>query len=402
MKRLLKRVLIVTGVVAVALVAIGAAVLRLPAFGGRPDAADIERFGGSTRFDAESGRFRNPNAEEVDAQRAESLSPSLIGELFERRPYGRPDGPLPEREPELDAFVAPGGPARAIWFGHSTFLLNVDGLIVLVDPVFSPSASPVAFAVRRFQPPVTPIESLPPIDVVLISHDHYDHLDADSIAFLAGTDAAFVAPLGIGAHLTRWGVDETRIVERDWWQSHTIGTVTFTAAPAQHFSGRGLFDAGRTLWASWVVAGTGTRLYYSGDSGYAEHFAEIGARLGPFDVAFLENGQYDSAWRVVHLLPEETADAFEALGADRLFPVHWGMFQLAFHSWFEPVAELAAIAETRGIELMTPMIGDTVDLVVRATSDEPNVDARPGTNDWWPPLLPERATWPPSRAEPRP
>jgi len=370
--------------VLVLLVAAGFATLRLPVFGARADAEEVARFERSPNYDSDRGAFVNRREDAMERLREEESTFALLREWFRDRPDGVPSGPLPETVPDIDAFLAPGDGARVIWFGHSTFLLNVEGLIVLVDPVFSGNAAPASFMVPRFQPPVIGLDALPTPDVVLISHDHYDHLDMETVRFLATSDAMFLAPLGVGAHLRRWGVTPSAIVERDWWQSHAIGAVTFTAAPAQHFSGRGLADRGRTLWASWAIRGEGTSLYFSGDSGFDTHFAEIGERLGPFDVAFMENGQYDLAWRQVHLLPEETVEAFEALDARQLFPIHWGMFELAFHAWYAPPVALTALADARGIELVTPLIGEVVTLG----------GVRRGSR-WWEPLVP---TEPPAPA----
>ena len=355
------------------------AAIRLPVFGAHPSAADREAFAASPRYDAAEGRFENRRPDVVADMRENGSVVRLLQEFLAERPDGEPVVPLPEGRPDMDAFLEPADSAKLVWFGHSTFLLNIDGTTVLVDPVFGDTASPVSFIAPRFQRPVLSLGELPPVDVILLSHDHYDHLDMPSIRHFAGTATDFVAPLGVGAHLERWGVDPARIVERDWWESHVAHGITFTATPSQHFSGRDGINNDETLWASWVLAGNGARVFFSGDSGYDVHFAEIGERLGPFDVAVLENGQYDAKWRAVHLLPPETVRAFEDLGAARLMPVHWGMFELAFHTWFEPPVALAALAEARGIELITPRIGDVVTL-----------DADHGTSAWWEPLLPER------------
>lgn len=368
----MKRVLLIIGGVVLALPLVGYAVLSLPVFGARPDANDRARFQDSPQFDGASGTFQNRVPQRRQQMLDDSDNVAMLREFFSTRPDGRPQVPLPDVTPDLAAFMAPNIEARVIWFGHSTFLLNLSGVLVLVDPVFSNSASPIPGLVTRFQAPVLELAELPPIDVVLISHDHYDHLDRNTVRALLLDDPTFIAPLGVGSHLQRFGVAAERIVERDWWQSHMVQGITFTAAPAQHFSGRTGFDTGRTLWASWIVATDTVNLYYSGDSGYDTHFAEIGERFGPFDMAFLENGQYDEQWRAVHLHPRETVQAAIELDAQRVMPVHWGMFELAFHTWYAPVEALARHAEEQGIELVTPLLGQIVP-----------IDGSEATEPWW-------------------
>jgi len=351
--------------------------LRHPVFGASPQASDRMRFAASAQYNTSEQAFENRLPERVASMRENSSLIRMLKEFLADRAHGSPAKPLPENQPDLARFLAQDKNAQAIWFGHSTFLLNIAGTVVLVDPVFSASAAPVNFIAPRFQPPVLSLENLPPVDVILISHDHYDHLDRATVAFFTKTSARFVAPLGVGSHLQRWGIDARRIIERDWWETTSVGKVDFTATPAQHFSGRNGLDTNATLWASWVIANGDTRLFFSGDSGYDTHFAEIGARLGPFDMAFLENGQYDEKWRAVHLLPEETAQAFEDLNAERLLPIHWGMFELAFHTWFDPIVAIASLADRHQIELVTPLIGEVFSL-----------DASHDTERWWEDLLP--------------
>lgn len=336
--------------------------LKLPVFGARPTAEDKQRFSSSAAFDAKKGVFQNRRPELYQQMRDEMKLIPMLREWFSERKDGRPLQALPEQQPDMDRFLSPSESVRLIWFGHSTFLLNIDGTIVLIDPVFGKTAAPVSFTAKRFQPPVLPLSQLPPVDVVLISHDHYDHLDADSIRFFRDAKTQFLVPLGIGGHLKRWGISEERIVERDWWESWSAHGIDFTAAPAQHFSGRDGFNNNETLWASWVMSNEQTRLFFSGDSGYDTHFAQIGERLGPFDLALMENGQYDDSWPVVHMRPFETIQAFREVNAKRLLPIHWGMFELAFHSWYAPAESLATLADEQGVDLVTPMFGEMLTL----------------------------------------
>jgi L-ascorbate metabolism protein UlaG (beta-lactamase superfamily) len=278
---------------------------------------------------------------------------------------------------------------RITWLGHSTTLIEIDGRIVLTDPMWSERASPSVLAgPRRFHPPPLLLEQLPRIDAVLISHDHYDHLDMKTVRALAVRGATFHVALGVAAHLESWGVSPERIVEHDWWQRHPLGGgVEVVSTPSRHFSGRGLFDRNETLWTSWSILGPQHRVYFSGDSGMTPAFAEIGKKLGPFDVAMLEIGQYHPAWGQIHLGPVGAADAHEALGARHLLPVHWATFELGLHAWSEPAETLLAEATKRRISLVTPRLGEPV---------EPT--GNPSSTPWWRAFPPIAASCPPGTA----
>lgn len=362
----------VTGILVALFPVIFILTLKLPVFGKQPDSEDRMRFAQSVAYNQTRGVFENRQPDLIERMREESSLVAMLIEWFKDQKDGRPNHLLPEVAPDWSAFLAEGDDARVIWFGHTSFLLNLGGTLVLVDPVFSPSASPVTFLAPRFQNPVASLKELPPIDVILISHDHYDHLDMKSIRHFAGTGTEFVVPLGVGGHLNRWGIDWQHITERDWWATASVNGVEFTATPAQHFSGRNGINTDETLWASWVIVSDDTRLFFSGDSGYDTHFKDIGTILGPFDVAFLENGQYDEAWPDVHMFPHEAIQAYEDLKAERLFPVHWGMFQLAFHAWYQPIAAISDLAEQNDIPLYTPVIGQMLSL-----------DDAPPAERWW-------------------
>ncbi len=268
---------------------------------------------------------------------------------------------LPEVRPDWDSLVSGG--LRFIWFGHSTVALRIDGLTVLLDPVLSPTASPVRWLVPRFQPAVSSPDELPQIDVVVISHDHYDHLDRALIRTLAQrAHTRFVVPTRVGLRLQRWGVDPDRITELGWDQSVQISTVAFTATECRHSSRRGLFDGQSTLWASWAIRGTDGSVFYTGDSGYGPHWAEIGAAYGPFDLVFAENGQYDEAWPGEHMQPVQTVSAVRDVRGATFVPVHWGMFDLALHHWSEPVRRSAVEADRCGLPMLTPVIGQVTAL----------------------------------------
>lgn len=285
---------------------------------------------------------------------------SVMKEVFFGGGRRSPVGKLPEVKPDMTAFQAPSDKLKFIWLGHSTLLLNLEGQNVLIDPVFF-NASPVSFMIKRFQPPVIKLEELPPIQTIVISHDHYDHLDRKTIQYFIEKPVNFLVPTGVGEHLRSWGVNPHRITELKWHESITRQGITYRATPAQHFSGRGLFDRNETLWASWIIKTEHENIYYSGDSGYGPHFKEIGKLHGPFDYAFLENGQYNERWPDVHMQPEETLQALLDLNAQTLIPVHWGMFDLSLHHWSEPIIRTHTIAKNWDIPILTPRLGEIVD-----------------------------------------
>lgn len=274
----------------------------------------------------------------------------------------KPPSPLPQTKPDFSDFImAQGKQLKYIWLGHSTFIVNMDDKIILFDPVFH-GAAPFDFMLPRFQKAVVRVSELPKLDYIVLSHDHYDHLDGKAWRVLAKQDVKILTTKKVGEHLKRYGVSTDKIIELDWWQQYQEGDFTFTALPAQHFSGRGFFDRNKTLWCSFAVRSQNHNLYFSGDSGYDTHFKAIGEKLGPFDITFMENGQYNELWRAVHMLPEESAQAHLDVRGNFMVPIHWGVFKLSIHSWSDPIEQITRIAAERNIKLMTPQIGQTVDL----------------------------------------
>ncbi|MFN3597144.1 MAG: MBL fold metallo-hydrolase [Rubricoccaceae bacterium] len=361
-----------TGLVGAALAG-GAVALRHPVFGGRAEGARQARIAASPQF--AGGRFRNalPDRRVGD--------PSLAWKwLLERSAHRVPSAPPETRRLTAADFAAPPADGlRLTWLGHATTLIELDGRRFLTDPVWSAHAAPSPLlGVRRFFDPPLALEALPPLEAVLLSHDHYDHLDAATIGRLAARVPRFVAPLGVGAHLERWGVAPERITELDWWEEAGVAGVIVTCTPARHFSGRRLTDRNATLWGGWALAGPARRVYVSGDGGYGPHFAEIGRRLGPFDAALVEIGAYDPAWADLHMGPEQAVQAFQDVRADLLVPAHWGTFNLAFHGWTEPAERLLCAAEAAGVAVAVPRPGQPVE----PADGGPAADVE----RWWPAL----------------
>ncbi|WP_371859623.1 MBL fold metallo-hydrolase [Pseudoduganella namucuonensis] len=291
--------------------------------------------------------------------------------------FAKPADTVPAKPIPVHALTAAqleAAPDNSVFrLGHSTMLLKLDGGYWLTDPVFSERASPLQWlGPARFHQPPIGIEDLPPIKGVILSHDHYDHLDHAAVLALAGKTEVFIAPLGVGDTLVKWGVPADKVKQLDWWKSASVGGVRLTATPAQHFSGRGLLDANKTLWASWVIQAGGQRIFFSGDTGYFKGFKEIGDKFGPFDLTMIETGAYDPQWPDVHMQPEETMQAHIDLRGKLLMPIHNGTFDLALHAWNEPFERITALAAERGQTLATPEIGQRLD-----------VREAPPANQWW-------------------
>ncbi|TQF74145.1 hypothetical protein FK531_05725 [Rhodococcus spelaei] len=356
----------VRAAVAAAVAVTGAAALVRASWGvpgqiGASTAAIAPHALGSSRY--RGRRFHNSDPSSQVVRGSES---SLLSSILTRGRLGRPRRPIPLATP-----LAPVQAAElaVTWYGHSSVLVEVDGFRVLTDPVWSHRVSPSRLiGPARLHPAPVAVADLPRVDAVVISHDHYDHLDKATIEALVRTqDAPFVVPTGIGAHLRHWRVPEDRIVELDWDEEVTLGGLSLTCTEARHFSGRGLLR-NTTLWASWVVRGPAHAVFFGGDTGYSLRFAEIGERHGPFDLTLLPVGAYDEHWPDVHMNPEEAVrmHADLSVGDDTagvLVPVHWATFNLAFHPWVEPVTRLLAAAEGSGTRVRVPMPGQRIDVL---------------------------------------
>ena len=271
-----------------------------------------------------------------------------------------PDTELPVKQVDLSHFNSPGsGQLNVTWLGHSSLMINIDGYKILADPVFEKRIS--VFGPTRFNGVVPlDIRQVPPVDAIVISHDHYDHLNKLSVRGLLDKTDTFIVPLHVGALLVDWGVPRDKIVELDWWQEYRLDeNLMVAAAPAQHFSGRGITDRNKTLWASWVIETPSHKIFFSGDSGYFGGFKQIGDKYGPFDMTFIECGAYGKSWPKVHMFPEQTVQAHLDLKGDVLHPIHWGTFNLALHPWYEPMERLTLAADYKNIKTATPVVGET-------------------------------------------
>ena len=302
---------------------------------------------------------------------------STTWEFFFSENNRTPDMALPVKQVDLSYFNNKDrNQLNVTWLGHSSLMINIDGYKILTDPVFEKRIS--VFGPTRFNGDVPlDIQQIPEIDAVIISHDHYDHLNKFSVQHLIEKANRFIVPLKVGALLIDWGVPRDKIVELDWWQEYNLDQkLSIVATPARHFSGRGITDRNKTLWASWVIQTPFHKLFFSGDSGYFGGFKQIGDKYGPFDITFIECGAYGEGWPAVHMFPEQTVQAHLDLKGDVLHPIHWGTFNLALHPWHEPMERLTAAANLKNVRIATPIVGDTTVF-----------DTRIPTARWWEPAM---------------
>ena len=362
------RRLLWTTTIGAGLAAAGWALRGLPAeLGADPTGERAERIRRSPQF--RDGKFHNTVPASV-------LPPGGGREMLREFVFGdqqrTPTQPIPLVTP-TDIDLAPGS-LHVTWYGHSSALVEIEGRRVLFDPVWSERCSPVQFAgPKRLHPVPVPVAALPPLDAIVISHDHYDHLDLGTVrALVAEQSAPFYVPLGVGAHFDRWGVPADRVVELDWDETADVAGVRLTATAARHFSGRRTVASDRSLWASWVVAGESRRAFYTGDSGFFPGYEEIGAAYGPFDVTLIQIGAYGPGWPDIHMTPEEGIAAHLAVGGRLMVPLHWATFVLSIHAWGEPADRAWVEAKARGVTLAVPRPGERVD-----------IDAPPAVDGWW-------------------
>ncbi|MEM1033783.1 MAG: MBL fold metallo-hydrolase [Myxococcota bacterium] len=358
------------------------------AMGAAATGARLERMQASPQWSPTGGRGRGGFCPPLPREEPAFWPTSkafLLGRSAHRTPAATP--PTVPRRGHDFAAPPPDG-LRVTWLGHATSLVEIEGRRVLFDPVLSERASPVSWAgPKRFFAPPLVVDEIPELDAVVLSHDHYDHLDhATIVALAARPDVPFIAPLGVGAHLEHWGVPAERIVELDWWEAHERAGLQVTATPGRHFSGRALTmsDRDQTLWAGWAVRGAKRAIFFSGDTAMFPGFVDIGTKLGPFDLAMIECGAYNANWRDMHIGPEQAVVASQLVHAGCLLPVHWGTFDLAFHGWTEPIERAVVAAAAAGVSLATPRPGQSV-----------VPSAHVPTERWWPDV-----PWVPAHREP--
>ena len=360
------RSLALTAAAGAGLAATVAAGLRHSVFGAAPEGERLVRMQRSPQW--RDGRFHNATPT------AQAGSPKAVWEwLTANRDLRQPAAEVPIERRRAADFSDPHD-LRLTWFGHGTTLVEIEGARFLIDPVFSRNASPgSAFGVARFHEPPLPLADVPALDAVVLTHDHYDHLDAATVQELAPRVPLWVCPLGLGAHLEHWGVLPGRIVESDWWDEVIVSGIRLVATPARHFSGRSLRDRDRTLWCGWAFIGDTHRIYATGDGGYDRLFAEVGERLGPFDATLAEIGAYNADWADIHMGPEQAVRAVQDARGGLMLPVHWATFNLAFHGWTEPAERVVVAAEAAGVPLVVPRPGQSVELTEAGTVER-----------WWP------------------
>lgn len=330
-----------------------------PVFGGTASKEQQETYKKFNNY--VNGKFVNQVPTKLDMNASDNFS--MLKESISGGEDRTPAGQLAVSE--IDWNKINSEEDSVTWFGHSAFLLSIDNKKILLDPMLGPIASPVPFAgSNRYTGDLLHIiDQLPPIDAVLITHDHYDHLDYPSIRELKDKVGHFFVPLGVSAHLIRWGIEKEKITELNWWDETEFQGLTAVLTPSKHFSGRGPFNRDTTLWGGWVILGKNTRFYTSGDGGYGDHFKEIGEKYGPFDMALMEGGQYDKRWSWVHMTPEESVQAHLDVNGENMMLIHWGAFTLAYHGWTEPIERALIAAKEKEVNLIAPEIGETIPLI---------------------------------------
>lgn len=358
-KRILKIMFSIIGVTfLVVLIGITIFINHHPAFGGKATGEVLSRIEQSPYRKGEKFTNIYPTKETFDWDDYQNV----FKKLLKGNPRRRPSKSLPSEKVSKENIQQFNDSSTvAIWLGHSAIYLKMNGKNILLDPMLGDYPSPVPFFVKRRFNDVPPIEAadLPEIDVVVLSHDHYDHLDYETIMTIKDRTKEFLVPLGVGAHLLAWGVAGEKIKEFSWYEGVTIDDINFTCTPAQHFSGRNIGDKMQTLWCSWVIKGRHT-IFFSGDSGYFPEFKKIGDKYGPFDACFMECGQYNELWKDIHMFPEETARAHRDLRGKTLIPIHWGAFSLGMHDWNDPAKRLTKACIENNILLATPKLGEPI------------------------------------------
>lgn len=327
-------------------------------FGGKVSKTLEGRYSQSEQWDGK----KFVNLEETGMSIGPLQLPKLLYKQFFEKNGREPKESLPIRSLDKKAFLKPSDQMKFIWYGHSVVLLRVANKTILIDPMLGPNAGPISpFPIKRFSSnTLALIKDFPEIDLLLLTHDHYDHLDLESIELLIPKVKEYYVALGCARHLQKWGIPEGKVKEFDWWKTSSFDDISITFTPTRHFSGRGLTDRAKSLWGGWVLKTDTENIYFSGDSGYGDHFKEVGRKLGPFDFAFMECGQYNENWHQIHMFPEESVKAAQDAGAKRIMAVHWAGFALAQHSWTDPIERFVKASEKHKLQQIHPLMGDVV------------------------------------------
>lgn len=340
------------------LVIAGFIFLHGPKFGKLPSGKRLKKMRQSANY--KNGHFQNRSDTPMFSEGV-GFSTVLKEFLFDKKKRVKPL----DRIPSMKTNLLNLDPAKnvLVWFGHSSYFMQVDGKKILVDPVFSGAASPVSFNIKAFKgTDIYTTDDIPEIDFLFISHDHWDHLDYETVLKLKPKIKRIICALGVGQHLEFWGFDKNSIIEQNWNEAINLGEgFVVNTVPARHFSGRG-FVRNKTIWVSFILKTPTMKIFIGGDSGYDTHFADIGKKFGPFDLVILENGQYNKNWKYIHMQPHETLQAAKDLQAKRLFPVHNSKFHLATHPWDEPLKRITELNKEVTLNLATPMIGEEINL----------------------------------------
>ncbi|MGW8123566.1 MBL fold metallo-hydrolase [Roseivirga echinicomitans] len=329
-----------------------------PQFGGKITQAHLARYAQSKQWDGK--KFVNASVTEMNISLASI--PELLKEQFTDRHLRRPKQPIPVIPFDNSTWKSQPEKPKFVWFGHSVVLLQLNGMNILIDPMFGSDTSPIApFKTKRFsENTLALIDQLPQLDAILLTHDHYDHLDFASIKQLKSKVSTWFVALGVARHLEAWGISNHQITEFDWWDHIQFEGISMTFTPSRHFSGRGLTDRAKSLWGGWAFKTPTHSIYWTGDSGESDHFKAVGERFGPFDWAFVECGQYNERWHAIHMFPEEAVQAAVDSHSKIMIPVHWAGFPLSLHSWKDPIQRCMLEAELQGQKTTTPQIGEVV------------------------------------------
>jgi L-ascorbate metabolism protein UlaG (beta-lactamase superfamily) len=371
-KKIFKYMIITIVLVIAVLIGGGLLFIKLsPEFGGKASQKDIEHYKELGRF--KKGVFENETYTTMDMSFSSIVSTSI--QFIKGVPNAKPNKSLDMKTIDSLSVVKNTDRTRLIWFGHSAFLLQIEGKNILIDPMLGdvPAPHPMLGGNRYNRTLPIEIEKLPKRDAIIISHDHYYHLDYNSIKKLKLKTESFYVPLGVGAHFKAWGIESKLIHELNWWDEIDMDNLKFILTPSRHFSGRGIQDKNKTLWGSWIVQGKKDNIYFSGDGGYGPHFKKIGKKYGPFDFAMMECGQYNEKWHDIHMMPEETAKATKDVNAKIMMPIHWGAFTLSLHSWTDPVERVSKKLKELNQDYIIPKIGESIWL------DKPVVE----NSEWW-------------------